>query len=215
MLFRQLQSVLILGSLVVILVACSSAVSRSEERPTPMPTLPPSPTVSPTPEPQPTATFPPVTPTLDLANGEGKEGARLVLAFINAFNAGRLDEAADLLDDDAGASDCNWDTRTDIDIPRGGGNKDKVVEWLRQRLADHDQLIVSRILQGSDSPNAFGVHFVRRTSDTLRRLGFPDGLNNIGPAKVILTFDYKHILNFALGPGPQGDKSTCYPENHI
>ena len=212
MLFRQIQSVISIGCLALMLVACGIAVNRAEERSTAMPTLGPSPRVSDTPQPRPTATFPPITPTIE---AENKEGALLVLAFINAYNAGRLAEAVDLLDKDAGGSDCNWETGIDIDIPRGAGLKDKVAEWLRQRIADHDQLVVSHILGGSDYPNAFGVDFARRTSDTLRRLGFLDGITKDLRAKVILTFDNKRILGIALGPGPQGDKSMCHPENHI
>jgi hypothetical protein len=209
MLFRQIQSVLSIGCLALILVTCRSAVNRAEERATAMPTHNPSPTVSDTPQPRPTVTLLPITPTIDAAN---TEGALLVLAFINAYNAGQLAEAVDLLDKDAGASDCNWETRTDIDIPRNAGNKDKVAEWLRQRIADHDLLVVSRIV---GNEQVFGVHFARRTSDTLRRLGFPDGLTNSNPAKVILTDDRKRLLGIALGPGPQGDKSMCHPESHI
>ena len=158
-------------------------------------------------------TLEPITPTIEVENKEGEEAALLVLAFINAYNAGRFAEAVDLLDKDAGASDCDWETGTGV-ITGGVGNKDEVAEWLRQRIADHDQLIVSHILGGSDYSNAFGVHFARRTSDTLRRLGFPDGLTSISPAKVILTYAYKRILTFAMGPGPQGDTSSCHPENY-
>jgi len=50
--------------------------------------------------------------------------------------------------------------------------------WLRRRFADADRLVTSRIYnENSDSPvGAVAIEWSRRTSLTLRRLGFASGI---------------------------------------
>jgi hypothetical protein len=52
------------------------------------------------------------------------------------------------------------------------------VRWLEERFRDHDRLVLAAIRDaGSNgSVRALLVRYARRTSDTLRRLGFPNGI---------------------------------------
>ncbi|MFL5802505.1 MAG: hypothetical protein ACJ8CR_12290 [Roseiflexaceae bacterium] len=131
--------------------------------------------------------------------------AGLVIAFIRAYNAGDLAAAAALLDDRAVASDCDYRRVR----PIGFIGKSMVMDWLRERMADHDQLTIGKI---EVSGGAVGVGYTRRTSDTLRTLGFPDGIRPISATKVLLTSDRKHIGAFANGP-VGGDPEICRPAN--
>jgi len=131
--------------------------------------------------------------------------AGIVLAFILAYNTGDLDAAVALLDDGVGVSDCDYQRVR----PIGFMGKAAVTDWLRQRMADHDQLTVQEIEVGG---GAVGVGYARRTSDTLRKLGFADGIRPQSATKVILTSDRKRIAMFANGP-VGGDPETCRPAN--
>ena len=98
-----------------------------------------------------------------------------ILAFFNTYNAGQFDQALALLDENIGVSDCDYQTIKNM----GFAGKSEVTLWLRQRIADHDHLSVNGVFGGSAiEPTAFGVDFSRRTSDTLRRIGFPNGIRN-------------------------------------
>ena len=108
-----------------------------------------------------------------------------------------------------GVSDCDYQTIKNM----GFAGKSEVTLWLRQRIADHDHLSVNGVFGGSAiEPTVFGVDFSQRTSDTLRRLGFPNGIRFQGTAKVILTSDLKRIDTVALGPGPLNDGTPCRPQ---
>lgn len=131
--------------------------------------------------------------------------AGLVIAFIHAYNAGDLDAAIDLLDDQVGVSDCDYQRVRPIAFT----GKAAVTDWLRQRMADHDQLTISEIEVGG---GAVGIGYARRTSDTLRKMGFPDGIRPQSGTKVLFTSDRKRIARFANGP-VGGDPETCRPAN--
>jgi hypothetical protein len=131
--------------------------------------------------------------------------AGIAIAFIRAYNASDLPAAAALLDDRVVASDCDYQRGR----PIGFTGKLAVVDWLRQRMADHDQLMISKIDVGG---GAVGIGYGRRTSDTLRTLGFPDGIRPISATKVLFTSDRKHIAAFANGP-VGGDPESCRPAN--
>lgn len=120
---------------------------------------------------------------------DGRQAAEVtvIMRFIQVYNEGRLDEALSLLDDDIGWSDCDYKSGTTAKF-RG---KAQVAEWLRQRIADHDQLTVSEVFNGNPDPttgaNLVGVVFGRRASDSLKQLGFPDGIDPELTAKVVFT----------------------------
>jgi hypothetical protein len=132
----------------------------------------------------------------------------VILDFFNALNAGNFDDAVALLDDGIGISDCDFQALKNISF----AGKLESAQWLRARIADHDRFFVNDVLGGGLSPSVWGVEFDRRTSDTLRRLGFPNGIRNQISAKVILTSDLKQLDRLALGPGPLSDGSSCRPE---
>jgi hypothetical protein len=131
--------------------------------------------------------------------------AGIAIAFIRAYNAGDLSWALGLLDDDVQVSDCDYQRVRPIAFM----GKTAVTDWLRQRMADHDQLTISAIDAGG---GAIGVGYSRRTSDTLRKLGFPDGIQPSAGTKVLFTSDRKHIGAFANGP-VDGDPEVCRPAN--
>jgi len=126
-----------------------------------------------------------------------------VLTFIRAYDAGDLDAALGLLDDRVTVSDCDYQRVRPIAFI----GKRAVTDWLRQQMADHDQLTVHEIEVSGD---ALGIVYSRRTSDTLRQLGFPDGIQPGSGTKVLFTSDRQHIVTFANGP-VGGDPEVCRP----
>lgn len=151
----------------------------------------------------------PSTPSLStpIVVGDDVEGARLILAFIEAYNAGQLDAALVLLDDRIDVSDCDYEAVKAISFQ----GKAAVAEWLRQRIADHDQLIVRQIEALGEGG---AIAYALRTSDTLRRLGFPDGIQPMAATKVIFAQNEnpKRIAVFVNGP-IGGDPELCRPGN--
>jgi len=73
-----------------------------------------------------------------------------------------------------GASDCDYRRRTTKVYSHRAG----VVRWLKQRFADHDRLTLGRLLNENPAQliGVVGVEYTRRTSDTLRKLGYPKGI---------------------------------------
>lgn len=134
-------------------------------------------------------------------------GGTVILRFFDAFNSGQVDAALELLDETVRVSDCDFDHVQDVEFE----GKAQVAEWLGQRIADHDQLFVSRVWGGALQPGVFGIDFDRRRSNTLRRLGFPDGAK-YPSAKVVVVLESMLIDGIALGPGPASIPSVCRPE---
>lgn len=180
----------------------SSPATREINTPTTTPIVSPSPLLSPTLAPH--STFPPLTPTLT----GNLVDARLILAFFDAYDAGQFDAALALLDDHVQIGDCDFQANE----PTEFHGKENVAIWLRQRIADHDQFIIREIegtTVSSDGFSGAGADFSRRTSDTLKRLGYPDGITNNVGAKIVIAPDTKLILGIALGPGFHST-FTCY-----
>ena len=123
------------------------------------------------------------------------QGAATVVAFLNAYNAGDLSSALALLTDTVIVTDCDYRTVT---AKRWDG-RNQVATWLQQRIADHDNLALHA--QQPGVPNeagsfAMAISYERRTSDTLRSLGFPSGLTPRLATKAILTADGKRLDAF-------------------
>ncbi len=169
----------------------------------------------------PTLTKKPETPTIIPAPTSvrtfilTKEQAREVtvfMEFIRAFNAGNLEEALALLDEKVVGSDCDYESVKALHFNGTSG----AAEWLHQRIADHDQLKVSRILNENPDPvtgsHVIGVEYARRTSYTLAKLGFPKGIKPRLGARVVFHTEPTRISIFANGPGG-GDPNYCRPEN--
>lgn len=120
------------------------------------------------------------------------------MAFLAAYNAGDLDAALAAIAEPWGWSDCDYARG----IAATGTGRDTFAAWLRQRFADHDRLFLGQIVLGGQDGLVMGVSFARRTSDTLRSQGLPDGVEPQLAAKII--FDY---TDPAI-PGPRGRMVT-------
>jgi SnoaL-like domain len=140
--------------------------------------------------PAPTASF--------TVSGASPAFVALVVRFVDAFNAGDLERAAALFADDANVSDCDFTTHTIVE----GQGRDAIRGWLAARFADHDRLVIGSIFNHNpDSDRAVGVEFTKRTSDTIARLGAPDGIAPDVDAKVVLDAAGARLAAFANGPG--------------
>lgn len=135
------------------------------------------------------------------------------MEFIRAYNTGQLEEALALLDEHAGVSDCDYQA-VKVILFRG---KSQAAEWLRQRIADHDHLEVSGIYDEnpdrSSGEHVIEVEYARRTSTTLAKLGFVDGITPKLASKVIFAPEPTLIASFANGPYG-GDPKLCRPGSY-
>lgn len=131
--------------------------------------------------------------------------------FIAAFNRGDRAALLALLVDDPTVSDCDYAAPADVEF-RG---RDQVSKWINARIADHDHFTVERIENGNPDPSsaAIAVAFARRTSDSLRASGFPNGIQPKSAAKIRFagSGDGLQIEAFANGPGG-GPSELCAPE---
>jgi hypothetical protein len=133
---------------------------------------------------------------------------RTVVAMIDAYNKGDFRTAADQFTRDprftrfVGAADCDY---RDGRYIRFAGRA-SVSSWLRERTADHDKLIVSRMTLIGDRGAA--IAYVRRTSDTLRSLGFTKGIGPVSLATKVgfTTAGPSRITQFANAGG-----EACHP----
>jgi hypothetical protein len=132
----------------------------------------------------------------------------VTVQFIAAFNGRRLGPALDLLSPRVSVSDCDY---KDVRAVSFNG-RHEVARWLRRRFADRDRLTPSRIFNENPSQpvGVVGVEYGRRTSNTLRGLGFAKGIVPKLATKVIFTAQPVRIRVFANGP-VGGDPNSCRP----
>jgi hypothetical protein len=132
----------------------------------------------------------------------------VTVQFIAAFNGRRLGPALALLAPSVNVSDCDYKNERAVSF---GGRHD-VARWLRRRFADRDRLTPSRIFNENPSQpvGVVGVEYRRRTSNTLRGLGFAKGIVPKLASKVVFTTQPVRIRVFANGP-VGGDPSSCRP----
>ncbi len=130
--------------------------------------------------------------------------------FIQAYNSGQLQAALALLAKKVGVSDCDYQN---IKVVTFQG-KSQVAGWLQQRISDHDQLEVSHIenenQDRTSGKHVIGVTYSRRTSMTLAKLGFDNGITPTLASKVIFTSQPTLVQSFANGPYG-GDSELCRP----
>lgn len=146
------------------------------------------------------------TPTSSLSGSQAR-GAATVVAFLNAYNAGDFAGAFALLSQSVVVTDCDYRTAGAI---RWDG-KNEAAKWLQERIADHDRFILRDLQPGV--PNeagsfAMALSYERRTSDTLRALGFPNGITPQLATKAILSPDGQHMEAFING---SDSTAACRP----
>jgi len=130
--------------------------------------------------------------------GAQADKVALVVRFVTAFNAGRLDDASAVFASDASVNDCDYATHAIVEAQ----GLPAIRAWLVQRFADHDRLVIARIFNmNPDSDQAVGVDFASRSSDTMARLGAPNCLVPQVSAKIVIDASGQRIAGFANGPG--------------
>lgn len=152
--------------------------------------------------------------TRTLSNGAGFRldvdqalNVTVTVMFLNAYDAGDLDAAMAALGPDPGLSDCDYARQQTVDL-RG---RAQVASWLGQRFNDHSRIAWTEIWTDNPDPQsqAVGVTVVRVKSDSLAKLGFPDGVTSPVGIKVIFTEDHR-IERFAMAP-VGGPATACRP----
>jgi hypothetical protein len=107
----------------------------------------------------------------------------LVVRFVTAFNAALLDNASALFAVDANLKDCDYATHAVV----AAQGLPAIRAWLVHRFADHDRLVIARIFNmNPDSDRTVGVDFALRSSDTIARLGAPNGLVPDSTAVIVI-----------------------------
>jgi hypothetical protein len=111
-----------------------------------------------------------------------------VVAYLDAYNAGRVDEALALLADRPAYYDCDYAGQglTAVATTAMAGGRQAVADWLRARFADHDHITLESLGVGPNT-RAVAVRIRRRTSDSLGRLGFAAGTTPQATAKWVVT----------------------------
>jgi hypothetical protein len=148
------------------------------------------------------------TPTTFSLNALQAREASVTVQFISAFNGRRLGPALDLLTPRVSVSDCDYKHVRAVSFD----GRHEVARWLRRRFADRDRLTPTRIFNENPSQpvGVVGVEYGRRTSNTLRALGFPAGIVPKLATKVVFTAQPVRIRVFANGP-VGGDPNLCRP----
>jgi hypothetical protein len=142
----------------------------------------------------------------------GRQAAEVsvVSGFLGAFNRRQLQRSLAYLSVDPTVSDCDYRQVRAVQV---SGTR-SVERWLKQRFADRDYLQVGRVYnENPEMPTGvLGVEFSRRTSKTLRALGFPNGIKPQLSAKVRITRGgIPRIAVFANGP-VGGSQESCRPK---
>ncbi len=139
----------------------------------------------------------------------------LVVRFVSAFNAADLEGAAGVFAADANVSDCDYANQAVVEAKGGAA----IRSWLAQRFADHDRLVIRSVFNmNPDADRVVGVEFALRSSDTLARLGAPDGVVPQGIAKVGIDSPGERIVTFANGPygaNPGDVRRICSPQQGV
>jgi hypothetical protein len=146
-----------------------------------------------------------------------EEARAAFAAFFKAFNRHDAGAALDFFARDSrsgnvGANDCDFRHKRTV---RFIGRAD-VAQWLHQRAADHDQLTVRsiRIIANDVSPVAgAGVTYSRRTSDTLKSLGFATGITRGLASKI--AFTVRGRVRLSQFANAAGGGRPCSPMNPI
>jgi hypothetical protein len=140
------------------------------------------------------------------SKGEAVRNVQVITAFVNAYNEGRLQNALDLFTVDASVSDCTY---RPVSVVRFQG-REQIRQWLQERIADQDHLVIDQVHNASGDPRGLGVSWRTRSSKTLTELGFRDGIRPQLGAKVAFPDSHDRIQRFVNGP-VGGSLSSCQP----
>jgi hypothetical protein len=148
------------------------------------------------------------TATTFSVNAPQARDVSVTIQFIAAFNGRRLRPALDLLTPRVSVSDCDYKHVRAVTF----NGRQNVARWLRRRFADRDRLTPTRIFNENPAQlvGVLGVEYGRRTSNTLRALGFPAGIVPRGATKIVFSAQPVRIRVFANGP-VGGDPNLCRP----
>jgi len=128
--------------------------------------------------------------------------------FLNAYNAGDLPAASAALGPDPVFSDCDYSTQQVVNLH----GRAQVASWLKERFDDHSRIVWSEIrTENPTDRDVLGVTVTRVKSDSLAKLGFPDGVAPSLGVKVVFTKDHR-IAGFAMGP-VGGPPTLCRPRS--
>jgi hypothetical protein len=131
-----------------------------------------------------------------------------VRAFIDAYDAGRYDDAIALIDERfLFGGDCDYATAKLYRLDDRGS----VTYWLRSRIADHDRIDIVRFVDLQDGESTIGVD-ISRSSDTIRDRGYASPVRPRVPLFVRFSLDGRRIISLAYKWSmPTGTFSDCLP----
>lgn len=139
-------------------------------------------------------------PTSTLTFAVGPDQARFVttvVRFVDAFNAEDVAGATALLTDDIIGGDCDFARHEYIQFQ----GRAEAATWLRGRMADHERLKISEIVNSNPDPTTgsrvVAVSWLSRTSAVLTPPMGPHGA-----AKVVFSQDGSAIRAFANANPP-------------
>jgi len=134
----------------------------------------------------------------------GSDQARFVattVALFDAWNIGDVAAVLAVVTDDVVGGDCDFRAGR----PVQWRTKAELADLLRERVRDHDALVLAEIFNENPDPTTggrvVGVRFARRTSDTLRAVGRPEGIRPEGGAKIVFAPDGRRVVALAIA-GP-------------
>jgi hypothetical protein len=136
-----------------------------------------------------------------------------VAAMVEAYNVGDVDSVMRLLADQVVWSDCDYREQTVVGFHRLTP-REEIASYLLGRFADRDHLEIATISYTTpDAPGSVGravsVVYGRRTSDTLRSLGFVNGIRGPSATKIAFGPDGRIVsVSHASFPAVPGE---CRP----
>jgi len=135
-----------------------------------------------------------------------------VVMLIDAYNASDMASLQALLSPEVAAwADCAGDKFVTISGELGRirpMTKAETISYFEARFTDHDRLEIGQVttLPCSGGGDCVGIRFARRSNDSLRALGFSNGI--VGPQTNKTVFDENGLVRaFANASGPQ----DCHP----
>ena len=135
-----------------------------------------------------------------------------VVALVSAYNAGDLDAVLSLVGERVVWADCDYRAQNVIGLHQPASHSE-LSAFLRDAFADHDRLEISSVsFATGEQPGSVGqavsVAYGRRTSDTIRSLGFTNGI--LGPRATKIAFSAGRIVSVSNASFPVSG-AECRP----